>query len=278
MGRQLILSGADFSAANISLNWRPTLLGSSLAAWLKADAGVTSASGAVSQLSDQSTNAYALTQATSANQPTLSANVQNGLPGIASGTSAPQYLATTVAPSAVKFEHNAPFSVALAFKRVGISPFNGGDSWEAIINCLDPSNTYRGWFIGGSKPENETITFGLSSNGASGSESILVHGSTTLVAGKPYIAVVTYDGSGAAAGVKITLNGAAETLTVASDTLASNTTVGATQQLAILGAPGGIAGFQSIDEFLEGIVVNRVLTAQEITYANQYLDSRWAAY
>jgi len=275
MGRQLILSGADFSAGGLSLNWRPSMLGANLAAWLKADAGVTSSAGAVSQLLGQSTNAYALVQTTSAEQPALTANEQNNLPGIASSSATAQVLAT--APAAVQFEYNKPFSLLLAFKRVGASPYNGNNSWEAIMSCMDPAAAFRGWFVGGSKPSGGTFTFALSYNGAQ-AYAINVHGATVLAAGHPYIATVTYDGSGHAAGVSITLNGAAETMTTVNDTLGTNTAVSSGQRLAILGGSNAIAGFQSIDSFLEGVVVNRVLSAQEIAYAQEYLKGRWAAY
>lgn len=278
MGKQIILSGANFSAANLSLNWLPTQLGANLAAWFKADKGVTSASGAVSQIVGQSPNALTLTQSVSANQPTLTANAQNGLPGIASSSTTAQVLASAVAPSAVQFDYNKPFSVALVFKRVGSSPFNGGSgSWESIIGCLDPATSYRGWFLGGSKPEGSTVTFGLSNNGPSGSNAIVVHGPTALVTGQTYIVIVTYDGSAKAAGVNMYVQNVAQTLATANDTLTA-TTISANQQLSLLGAPNEIGGFQSIDQFLEAFVVNRVLTSSEVTFASEYLDSRWAAY
>ena len=50
--------------------------------WLKADAGVTLSGNSVTNWADQSGNAYNVTQATAANQPTFEASVFNGQPAI----------------------------------------------------------------------------------------------------------------------------------------------------------------------------------------------------
>lgn len=60
-----------------------------------------------------------------------------------------------------------------------------------------------------------------------------VSGSTVLNDGKPHYLFATYDGSGTAAGVKLYVDGAPETLTIESDTLAGLSTVSAGQNLCI---------------------------------------------
>jgi len=71
-----------YVAAQTSLrNSNPGMLTQGLAVWLKADAGVTSSSGSVSQWIDQ-VNGNALIQSTAANQPQYVAADQNGIPGI----------------------------------------------------------------------------------------------------------------------------------------------------------------------------------------------------
>ncbi len=68
---------------------------SGLQGWYRADAGVTTVSGAVSQWNDQSGNAHHWSQATSANRPGYATNQINGLPAITFASSLSQWMGTT---------------------------------------------------------------------------------------------------------------------------------------------------------------------------------------
>jgi len=80
-----------FQAAN------PTMLTNGLAAWFKADSGVTQSSGSVSSWADQTGN-YTVTQGTSANKPTYVTSDINGKPGLHFSGSQWLFNPTTISP------------------------------------------------------------------------------------------------------------------------------------------------------------------------------------
>lgn len=95
-----------------------------------------------------------------------------------------------------------------------------------------------------------------------GTNGIGVNGNTNIVTNTWNLLVATYDGSSDASGVRLYVNGAAETLNINQNNLGTTSTVGAATP-HIGNRDGGIPWDKSIDEVG---VWTRVLTANEVAY------------
>jgi len=110
---------------------------------------------------------------------------------------------------------NFNFDAAQAFSLSAWIETSATSGEQAIASKLNPS-TSTGW---------QWITNGgvLELDMENGTHVLSVVGSTNVADGTWHQVVMTYDGSGTAAGVQFYVDGAADTMTTASDTLGGNT-------------------------------------------------------
>lgn len=253
-----------------SLNWLPSQLGSSLAAWFSADKNVTLNGSFVSAWQDRSANAISVVQATSGQQPNYVTSDQNGLPGIYNSVSGstPMQLSSSAVITPVAFDRSTPFTIAFAMRRGTLS-----SSVMKLIGHADSLG--RGWLIedgtadmGGAN----TIALGLF---YSGTQNLSARGSTSLTAGSNYIVIVQYDGSGTTAGISVIVNKNTETMTTVLNTPGTGSFQGAGGRLFMFSV-SPTAPQVSEDHLFEVVMINRLLNTGESTIIDSYLNSRWA--
>lgn len=142
---------------------------SDLSFWIKADKGVTSSSGDISQWNDQSGNGHHVSQAQSSQKPTLSTNALNGNPVVSFNSSVNQYLESSSFTSR-REEFYTVFFVTLPDgnqeqgssilasnnntngSNVQIGFRNNRNGLDSLVIFGDSSNTY-GFDIIGRNPE-----------------------------------------------------------------------------------------------------------------------------
>jgi hypothetical protein len=264
------------------VSFDPTVLGSAVVGWYKSDAGVTTSSGLITRIADQSASAVAFTGA-SGSEMTLTANAKNGLPRIdntqASGGAQQYTYAQGTMVTTVDFNYNQPFSVVLAFRQNASLYPTGTNAMfgRQTANAANPAN--RGWAI--QNPQNTNYLnpgLALTPNATSG---IMTQLPTPLVVGSDYILQATYNGGGVAAGVTLRINGVAVTPTISLDTLASQQTSSGPSYGVEYGFnfQGSFQNYNSSqNSFYEAVVVNRVLTTQEQANLDAYLNHRFAIF
>lgn len=117
------------------------------------------------------------------------------------------------------FEYTHPFSIS-----VWIYPTDVGGLQRTIVSKLNASSPFDGWeFVLLRGGNGDGVTWYLINNAAVGGKYIDVNTPIgSIAANIPQHVCGTYSGSGTAAGVKIYINGALQTLTVNTDGLAGN--------------------------------------------------------
>jgi hypothetical protein len=197
------------------------------------------------------------------------AGVLNSKPALAGPVTAPtqQYsVQSAAAIASMAFGLATPWAVALVIKR---QPTTGTQKANEMLICNSTGASFVGWQIIAGSGNGNKITVKIS--GASGNYT--VYGSTVLVAGTPYVILVTYDGSSSAAGIQIYINGVAETMTVVTNTATGAVTNG------VLNIGGGASANQyDADNFFEAAVMNAVPSTQNRANLFTYLRQKYAAY
>lgn len=161
--------------------------------------------------------------------------------------------ATSTSTTLVNFARTQPFSVSVWMATTGTGA-------QTFLGNLQGAN-FTGWELGTGISHTKTDFF-FSSN-ANTSNFIRVQGSTTINTGARFYVVATYDGSSAAAGVKLYVNGALETNTVVTNGLTS--AVSSTAPAKIGASVSGNAFFGPM-AFAE--VYNCVLTPTQVSTYN----------
>ena len=110
-------------------------------------------------------------------------------------------------------EYNAAFSISWWMYPTNIS------GTESLVSKQDVSDQYKGFNV---YTNSSKIRASLTNNNGSGNR-LIVDGSTTLSNSQWYHIVITYDGSTDASGMKIYVNGAAETMSTVADGLTATT-------------------------------------------------------
>lgn len=247
--------------------------GANLVGWWKADAGLTSLGTPlrVSALADQSASGANLLQATVANQLLYVASAKNSLPGFYNdgtiGTTQRNLVGAHSA--ALSFDYNMPFSVAVTFICGSTRA-----AFEWLLGQMLPSGAFTGWHVDtGTRVTQAQPGLSLCTTFNS-AELFVVENVGALVAGTTYSYVLTYDGSSTAAGIKIYRNGAASTTLTAKNALPASTTIVSASNVPFTMGINGTTG--TGHTFLEGYIVNRVITAAEAAVMDQYSNLRYA--
>ena len=176
-------------------------------------------------------------------------------------------LVTAANPSNFSFEYNQPFSLAAWVYR------NANTEEDDVIGKEDPSNSFKGyalWFTDTSGQGNCAASCLVADfENATGSNRIQVATAVNAVStGAWHHLVMTYDGSGAAAGVNLYVDGSAVAMTGIADNLASSTILN-TMPLQI-GADGDGDGTTDIGcctfggKIDDARVYSRALSASEV--------------
>jgi len=126
------------AAAGGGGSWAPSDLGSALRLWIKADAGITSSGGLISQANDQSGNGFHLFS-TGTNRPTLNATGYNSLPSIDFAASSSTWLGTqAIGGAAVPVGLNLGTSCSFFF----IGRYTtASDGFGRIMSYLGPTTS-----------------------------------------------------------------------------------------------------------------------------------------
>ncbi|WP_446744306.1 hypothetical protein [Silvibacterium acidisoli] len=252
----------------------PMRLNANLVAWYAADQSVVQSGGSVSSLTDLSGNGITLTKSASAVAPiAYVANGQNGLPYIqnqqANNTSATAtWLESAADIAALKWDYTQPFTAAFA---VEVMNFATDASPHLLMGFNEPSHSV-GWNFfteyGSSFQYTVTETNGSATSSVNSSLG-------TRTASSACSLIFTYDGSGNTSGSKLYVNGALfATGTSGALNGSGQTQLLTGQKLHLLG--GLLATENCPDKFFEGFLANRVLTATEAGYLDQYFNNKWA--
>jgi hypothetical protein len=92
---------------------------------------------------------------------------------------------------------------------------------QVFLSTLKTTGNFQGWELGSDVTGPLRLSFYLI-NSVGGNTYLLVNGSTTLSTGALFYVVSTYDGSGSASGVKLYVNGVAETMTTVHNTFSGS--------------------------------------------------------
>jgi hypothetical protein len=138
---------------------------------------------------------------------------------------------------------------------------------HALIGDIDAANSYRGWYVRNSYQlfSGDYISFFLCNTWDT--NVLEVHGDTNLNSAQRYQFGVTYDGSSAASGVKLYVDGRLESNTVWKDTLSATSTT--TNNCKISGRNDNVSN-HSGKIYSIFMWKNRILTQDEIR--NFYAD------
>jgi hypothetical protein len=277
MGRIIQPVGASFTLPGLPTIFDPSFLAPNVLGWWAADQGVAvDGSLNITSWNDLSGNGNTLgNPASASNSLAQVIGAQNGK-NIAQGnltstSGAQRWCQTAAAITAFALTSATPFTYVIALKHTP-----SATSAFALIKLM--SNN-----VGSSNAGAELLLVGQTSSGANGSPKAKLQitgssiysgqGSTVLSNGGTYSIIATYDGSGAGSGIKLYVNGVAETMT-ASGSGANASMLNGLFELG--GANVGQPNFNSADSIFEAFVMNRVLTASEATAVDAYLNSRWA--
>jgi hypothetical protein len=249
-------SQADFYAPFMATN--PPVPQVGLVTWLRADAGVTSSGGNVSQWTDQSPFGNNAVQASGGNQPTLTSNAINGEPALTFNGSS-SYLSIpdnpTLRPSAMTVIAVASSAgTGGGYTHILGKPYYSSSSWNAPYSSYELSINSTG-----------VPFFNCSVAGTGGYD-----GAGTVVnLNQPYLLAGMYDGTN----VSFWQNGGTPATTSISGTLDNGDST--TKNLVI-----GQASVNSPREYFNGqiaevLIYNRVLSAAELQQAETYLAVKY---
>lgn len=149
------------------------------------------------------------------------------------------------------FDGTTPFSLA-AWANVTSTSSN-----EIILSTLSNAGTYNGYEMSTEVVSAGKLEFYLSN---STSNRIIVTGSTTIAATGVHYLVATYDGSKNASGVKLYVDGAAETNNISQNNLTGTTTTASTPVLGERPADGN----RMVGVLAAGVIYNCVLNPTDI--------------
>lgn len=127
-----------------------------------------------------------------------------------------------------------------------------------FVNHIQSGSPFTGWQF--YKHTDQKLNFSLINN--AGSNIIQVGGSTSINTGSFKLAIMTYDGSSTAAGVKFYVDNVAETMNIITDTLSSSTLF--TTSLNIGRRSDGVGHVNGKEDEIS--IYSRVLTAAERSY------------
>jgi hypothetical protein len=263
MSRAIKLAGVTFTLPGLPSLWDFSFLAPNVVAWFAADQQLTvNGSQQVTNWGDLSGTGNTLGNPTPASSLILQPNALNNLPAVknpAPGNAA-AWVLTTGNGIGTAFGLTTPFSVA------GLVTKFAGGTGSNIINNSTSTGAYTGWRVADGSSGGGFLTFGI----ACASGLFIAHGSTAFVIGSNYKFIVTYDGSGSAAGVQMYINGGTETMTI----LNNNGTGAVAPGPLLIGSPAQ-PNLYTGDAFYEFAVINRVLTAAEIASTNAYFLQKW---
>lgn len=156
--------------------------------------------------------------------------------------------------STLEFDGTAPFTVSLWFRQVA------GTSTQHLIGNIPAASPNAGWEI---NTQGTSVELLICNDYATG-KYLLATTAAVVELNTTYHLVVTYDGSGKAAGVHIYLNGLSQTMTVASDALESLSS--ATTSPVLAGARyGGSDYFDGAIAYVQ-VYGDVDLTPAQVTY------------
>lgn len=275
MGRAIMLLNTSFPSGLPSV-YSPANLAPNLVGWWAADQQLTAnGSNQVTGWNDLSGLGNTLGNGTPANSLVETAVALNGKPGVGApntlATSA-FYLTSAAAIPQLNFQTSTPFSIGMIIKRQKCTNIGGTQFESLITNNNSTANAIVGWQI---MVGSGSLTIGggalsLFFNCGSRCE---VHGSTVLIDGVPYFILLTYDGSGSAAGFQFYVNGVAETMTVVAAMVAGAVTNG---PLLVGGMPTGDTHFYDADTICEAFIANIKMSPAQITFMGEGMLSKWA--
>lgn len=250
-------------------------------AWFEARYGV-SYGGTVASWADQFTgNTEKLIPQAARSAPSFNLVAQHGLAGVintntaAGSLAASQSLISNALPASLAFEYTQPFTIAIAFKT--------GPSFGTfgVIFSLTAGTTGIWVGAGGTSAPASSGGGGKMSFGVVGqvnTHAAFIGGSTTLLVNTNYIAILSYDGSGTAGGMTITLNAVAETPAIGQNTLGTTTIVNASRQISVFDLNNGtLTTSESFGATVYGwFIFNKVTTSGDNTNIDAYLNGAYA--
>jgi hypothetical protein len=134
-----------------------------------------------------------------------------------------------VGNNVLQYEYTQPWTMWCAAKLIA-TPDVSGASLAAILHTnVSALSVFPGWetYIDSSGKLHVRLIHDISTS------FVGVSGSTNVIDGNWHVLVSTWDGSGSASGVKLYVDGVAETLSTESDTLGGQSIVGGTQTLLV---------------------------------------------
>lgn len=232
--------------------------------WLDAadTSTITQASGAVSQWTDKSANAFAFTQATAAYKPSTNVDTQNSKNVLTWGAN--DLLESTAVSSTWKFLHYAAHTVFIAFKQTS----NGSAAGLLQTNAAASANIgFYMWHQPTSVFQHQ-ISYGVSGN------TVAINSTgSVLTTNFGYVTVIGDPQNGTAANrsdIRV-LQGAAIKNNVATNA-AANLSPTTTLRIGDYIAGGGVALTGTLGEI---IIYNSILSAGDILLNQQYLAAKW---
>jgi hypothetical protein len=204
-GASIVIAGANFSGKGLPgflpLNSPPVLFGGRLASWFDPTSNLVT-SGGGSSWTDKANHGVMLAGTLPL---ILNANGVYSAVRQAPGASLQDVAGM---PSFLNFDTNQAFTVSMVYTLLAYQDASQGYAFYHI------NSAEIGWSVNVGRQVSLTLR---SATGLAAAR-----GGTTLTVGTPYIVQVSYDGSGTAGGIRISINGVAETMTVTSDTLAGS--------------------------------------------------------
>jgi hypothetical protein len=265
MSRAFKLSGVAFTQPGLPSLLDFSFFAPNVVGWWLADYQLTvNGSNQVTGWTDQSGLGNTLTNAAPASSLVVYPGQINGLPAVsAPSVSAPGWVASAAPIPAMNFQSATPFCVVVVLRR---QPTNPVATAESIVGNNFSGAGFAGWQIGIGNQNQVTVTMG-------GGGRFAAHGGTNPVAGTLYSVVMTYDGSGSAAGIQLYLNGVAETMTVV-----TNTAITLVNNVFTIGGnnTAGIA-YRDADYIGEVAVLNMKPSSGQLASIFAYTKAKWGA-
>ena len=172
------------------------------------------------------------------------------------------YLSYATDP-AFEFAHTDSFSIVVAFNSDSITGSN-----QFLVAKAANSGQYEGYYLV-TNASTQKVRMILQNN--SGFTTIEAQGSTVLVNDKYYVATMTYDGSNAAAGIQLYINGVAESMSTLSNVAITSMT---NSLPLIIGSRDG-GGVPFAGQISEAMVFSKELTATEVRTVSDLLIERY---
>jgi hypothetical protein len=232
-----------------------TGLGAAVKLWLRADTNVVASTGVATQITDKSATAAVLSGSVA-----LVPSVFGSFPALqSSGTN----LNSAADVAAMEWDFTQPFSVMLAMKRTA-APAN---PYGFVIGHWADGGNYPGWWASLSDKPKLQLT-----NQISGPYCAYT-GPASLGSSGAHTVVMTYDGSGHPAGIRIYVDGVQQSGGFAEDFLAGDSIVASGQKVNFFGSN---SGSYCNDQIAEIVVANLEFTSAQAAAADAYLNGQYA--